>query len=128
MRNKLPIVASRGGITLYNVDPWGSTEDELQRIAYEQFLKGAKNAGQAQLGSLGLQVLAYQSGGRILNGSNDVAGEIATCAMDGTAFYVLSFDALPGDGPNEYHELEIKIDKPKLTVRSPSGYYAQPGR
>ncbi len=42
------------------------------------------------------------------------------------AFYVLSFDGLPGDGPNEYHALEIKIDKPGLTARTRSGYYAQP--
>jgi VWFA-related protein len=116
----------RAGITLYNVDPWGPTQDQLERTAYEQFLKGVKNRGQAELGSLGLQVLAYQSGGRVLNASNDVAGEIATCVMDGTAFYVLTFDGLPGDGPNEYHELEVKIDKPKLTVRAPSGYYSQP--
>ena len=116
----------RDRVTLYNIDPWGPTKDELQRISYEQFLKGAKNAGEAQLGSLGLQVLAVQSGGRVLNASNDIAGEIATCVMDGTSFYVLTFDGLPGDGPNEYHELEIKIDKPKLTVRAQSGYYAQP--
>jgi len=115
-------------ITLYNIDPWGPMQDQLQRNAYEQFLKGARNPGQAQLGSLGLQVLAYRSGGRVLDASNDVAGEIATCVADAKTYYVIAFDGLPGDGPNEYHDLEIKIDKPKLTVRAPSGYYAQPLR
>jgi hypothetical protein len=55
-----------------------------------------------------------------------VAGEIAACVADANAFYVLSFDALPGDGPNEYHALDIKIDKPGLAARTRSGYYAQP--
>lgn len=115
-------------ITLYNVDPIGPTEGEMQMSDFQQFFKGVKKADQVQLGDLGLQALAYQSGGRILNASNDVASEIATCVADGTSFYVLTFNALPGDGPNEYHELELKLDKPKLTVRTRSGYYAQPGR
>jgi len=66
-------------VTLCNVDPLGPTEEELQKIAYRQFLKGAKNAQQAEFGSLGVQVLAVQSGGLVLNTSNDVAGEIAAC-------------------------------------------------
>jgi hypothetical protein len=45
---------------------------------------------------------------------------------DANAFYVLSFDGLAGDGPNEYHTLEIQIDKPGLAARTRSGYYAQP--
>ena len=85
-------------------------------------------AKQGQIGNLGLQVLASQSGGRVLNSSNDVAGEIATCVADANGSYVISFDSLAGDGPNEYHALDIKIDKPGLTVRTRSGYYAQPFR
>ena len=79
-----------------------------------------------QYGLKAMQVLAVQTGGRALNSSNDVAGEIARCATDADAFYVLTFDGLAGDGPNEYHALEVKIGKPGLTVRTRSGYYAQP--
>jgi hypothetical protein len=86
-----------------------------------------RKAREAQFGNLGLQVLAAQSGGRVLNSSNDVAGEIEACVADANSFYVLSFDGLPGDGPNEYHALEVKIDKPGLKARTRSGYYAQPG-
>jgi hypothetical protein len=93
---------------------------------YKGFLKGVKSGKQVELADLSLQVLAVQSGGRVLNSANDVAGEIATCIADIDAFYVLSFDGLPGDGPNEYHALEVKVDKPGLTARTRSGYYAQP--
>jgi len=85
-----------------------------------------KKADQVRFGDLALQVLAAQSGGRVFNSNNDVAGEIATCDADAGAFYVLTFDGLPGDGPNEYHTLAIKIDKPGLTARTRAGYYAQP--
>jgi VWFA-related protein len=117
----------RARITLYDVDPLG-TEDAagFRTSYYEGFLKPVTTTRQVQYGNLALQVLAVQSGGRVLNSSNDVMGEIATCVEDARDFYVLSFDALPGDGPNEYHALEIKIDKPKLTAHTRSGYYAQP--
>jgi VWFA-related protein len=114
-------------ITLYSVDPLGTADAVGVRTSYyKDFLKGVRAARQVQAGNLALQVLADQSGGRVLNSSNDVAGEIATCIADANAFYVLSFDGVEGDGPNEYHMLEVKIDKPGLTARTRSGYYAQP--
>jgi VWFA-related protein len=114
-------------ITLYSVDPLG-TADSLgaQATEYKVFSGAVKNSKQVQIGNLALQVVAIQSGGRVLNSSNDVAGEIAASAADASAFYVLSFDGLAGDGPNEYHALDIKIDKPKLVARTRAGYYAQP--
>jgi VWFA-related protein len=117
----------RARITLYDVDPLGLADaGQYRTTEYIQFSKAVRKAGQAQRGHLALQVLASQSGGRVLNSSNDVAGEIATCVADANASYVLSFDGLAGDGPNEYHTLEIKIDKPGLAARTRSGYYAQP--
>jgi VWFA-related protein len=114
-------------VTLYHIDPLGMADaGQFRTTEYMQFLKAVKTARQVQRGNLALQVLAYQSGGRVLNSSNDVAGEIATCVADASAFYVISFEGLAGDGPNEYHALEIKIDKPGLAARTRSGYYAQP--
>ncbi|MGB9454966.1 MAG: VWA domain-containing protein [Bryobacteraceae bacterium] len=117
----------RARITLYHIDPLGMADAGGVRTSYyKAFLKGVRTAKQVELADLSLQVLAVQSGGRVLNTGNDVAGEIATCIADANAFYVLSFDGLAGDGPNEYHALEVKIDKPGLTARTRSGYYAQP--
>jgi VWFA-related protein len=114
-------------MTIYAVDPLGVLGSGiLQSQHYKEFVKGVKLPRQAQFGNVGLQVLAEQSGGRILNSSNDVAAEIATCVADADAYYVLSLDSPAGDGPNEYHALDIKIDKPGVTVRTRSGYYAQP--
>ncbi len=114
-------------IALYNIDPVGAADaGSLDTTDYKQFLKGVKTARQADRGDLALQVLASQSGGLVLNSSNDLAGEIATCVADANSYYVLSFEGLPGDGPNEYHALEIKLDKPGLKARTRSGYYAQP--
>jgi VWFA-related protein len=114
-------------ITLYSVDPLGMADAAGVRTSfYKEFLKGVTGANHVQAGNLALQVLAYQSGGEVLNSNNDMAGEIATCVMDANAFYVLTFNGEPGDGPNEYHALEVKIGKPGLAARTRTGYYAQP--
>lgn len=115
----------RARITLYNVNPVGSGGGVLKSY-YKDFIKGVKTANQVRIGNVALQVFAYQSGGLVLNTSNDLAAEIATCVNDANTFYTLSFEGAVGDGPNEYHALEVTVDKPGLEARTTSGYYAQP--
>jgi VWFA-related protein len=113
-------------ITVYSIDPAGAADaGSFRTFYYETFLKGVKSAKSVQNGNLGLQVLAVQSGGLVLNSSNDIVTSMAKCVADGKAFYILSFDSPPADNPNEYHNLQIKIDKPGLTARTRTGYYAQ---
>jgi hypothetical protein len=115
-------------MTIYNVDPLGTSDAGGFRTRYYQdFIKGVKKPSQAQFGDLALQAIAVQSGGRVSNSSNDVAGEIATCAVDASNYYVLEFEGVPADGPNEYHTLDVKIGKPGLKAITLTGYYAQPG-
>ena len=114
-------------ITLSSVDPLGTADSGgLRTVYYQEFLKGLKKANQAEAGNLALQVLATQSGGQVLYSSNDIAGEIARCASDADAYYVLTFDPARADGPNDYRPIEVKVDKAGLTVRTRTGYYAQP--
>jgi len=113
-------------VTIYNVDQPGMTEPLSQTFYYENFLKGVGSAKKVQNGNLALQVLAVQSGGRVLNTSNDIGNSIATCLADAKVFYTLSFDAPLGNYPNEYHSLQVKVSKPGLTARTRTGYYAQP--
>jgi VWFA-related protein len=120
----------RARVTLYGIDPSGVADAGGWRTSYwEQFLKGVRLPRDVQIANLALQVLAYQSGGRVLNSSNDVEGEIAACVADASAFYVLSFDSsdrLPGGAEDEYHSINVKIDKPGLIARTRTGYYGEP--
>ena len=114
-------------VTLYSIDPIGVADAAAPRtFLYQSYLKGVSSAKKVQNGNLALQVLAAQSGGRVLNSQNDISKSIANCLMDAAAYYTLSFDSPPADGPNEYHNLQLKIDKPGLAARTRTGYYAQP--
>lgn len=114
-------------ITLYSIDPLGMSDaGESRTFYYESFLKGVPSYQKAQNGNLALQVMAAQSGGRVLNSRNDLVKEITGCLGDAKAFYTLSFESPPADHRDEYHDLEVKIDKPGLKARTNTGYYAEP--
>ncbi len=113
-------------ITLYAVNPLGAGDNMLSTFYYQSFLKGVKKPGQAGSGNLALQVLATQSGGRVLNSSNDLTGELSSCVADASAYYTMSFDAAPSDHANEYHAVTVKVDKPGVKTRTNTAYYGQP--
>jgi VWFA-related protein len=116
----------QGNITLYSIDPLGATEGVGRTSYYETFLKGVSKVSQVQMGDLALQVLAAQTGGLVLNSSNDVSSLLEQCMEDATAYYEVSFDPPVGQHRDEYHSLEIRLNSPGLTARTRTGYYAQP--
>jgi VWFA-related protein len=98
---------------------------KLRPDYYQPFLNGVTTFDQATSGNLALPVLAYQSGGQILVESEDLAADIDKCIADAGSYYVLSFDSTAGN-PDEYHSLQVKVNKSGLTVRTNRSYYAEP--
>ena len=118
-----------GRITLYNINPEGSAVNASRlaaKFGYESFVKGVTNADAVSPANLSLPVLAIQTGGRVLVNGNDISSQIQSCVDEANAFYTLSFAAAPTEHPDKYHNLELKVDKPGLTARTSTGYYAQP--
>ena len=92
---------------------------------YRDFLKGVSTPEGTQYGDLDLQVLATQSGGQVLFGSNDLTSLIDRCIADVNTYYLLSFNAPEAAHLNEYQGIDVKVDKPGLTARTRTGYYAE---
>jgi VWFA-related protein len=113
-------------VTLYNVNPIGAGESVLRGTYYEEFLKGVSKPSQVNLGNLGLQVLAIQSGGLALGFNNDLPALLRQCLSDVAPYYEISFAAPAAEHADEYHRLEIKIAKSGLIAHTRQGYYAQP--
>ena len=113
-------------VTLYNINPRGVNEPLLGDNYYQEFTKGVRRPKDTQIGNLGLQVLAVQSGGLAIEASNDIADSLQKCMAETESWYEISFPIPPAEGPNEYHHLEVKLNKPGLSARTRDGYYAQP--
>jgi VWFA-related protein len=111
-------------IVLYAVDPAG--QNSWDATAWKSYLKPVRTANQMLAGNLGLQVLATQSGGQFVFGDNDLPGEISACVRNAGTEYMLRFQPQRGKTADTWHELEVKVDRPGLIVRTRYGYYAQP--
>ena len=110
-------------IMLYCVDPFDL--GRTNRFQYQEYLKGISAAKDATYPALGLQVLATHTGGQVMTNGRDIAGSLKTAIGDASGGYDLTFAPMPGDRVNEYHALEIRVDKPNLKARTTSGYYAR---
>ncbi|HUB51541.1 MAG TPA: VWA domain-containing protein [Terracidiphilus sp.] len=97
-----------------------------ETFMYESFLKGVKKPTQAIPGNLALKVIATQSGGRVIPPSNDLTSSLGTVVQDAGTYYQITFSPPPPDGPNEYHELKLKVNQAGLTAHTNAGYYGKP--
>ncbi len=89
------------------------------------FFNGVPTENAMTASSLGVQMLAHQSGGLVLLDGKDLAAEIARCVGDAQWYYSMSFDSPPAGKPGEFHSLEVATDDPALTVRTNTDYYAE---
>ncbi len=115
-------------IVVYSVAPEDSSMGggPSRSLLYKSFLKGVPTEQQADIGDLALKVLVTNTGGRILGPDNDLAGQINQCIADANAFYRLSFDPPHAEHADEYHDLQVQVNQPGMTVRTNSGYYNLP--
>jgi VWFA-related protein len=102
-------------------------EAELRLVDTQALSAGAATAQQARAASLGLSFLAEQSGGRAVTAdAKSMARELVDCMTDGDSYYTLSFDSAPSAAVNEYHSLQVKVNRSGAKVRTPTFYFAQP--
>jgi VWFA-related protein len=114
-------------VTVYMVDPLGLADAAGLRTGfYKQFVKGVSQPTHTLPGYLGLQVFAVQSGGQVLNSTNDLISMLNACASDAEGFYLLSFNQPPAENPDQYRAIVVKVEKPNVMVRAPAGYYVRP--
>lgn len=115
----------QANVMLYSVDPLGAGESPGRAFYYESFLKGVRKPSEVLPGNLGLQVLAVQSGGLALTGSNDIRAMLQRAADDTKAYYELTYTLPPADAPRQFHRIEIRTAE-HLNARTRNGYYSQP--
>ena len=117
----------QSGMTLYSIDPLGLSDAGDGRTTYYQnFTKGLLKPANADLGDVGLQVLAEQSGGQVIFGNTAIASSINRCISDLDGTYLISIEGAPAERANEFRSLAVKVAAPGLKVRTRNGYYAQP--
>lgn len=112
-------------VALYSYSE-GENPRDSRSIRYKDFLGGVTSIKDVGFESLNRKVFAVQSGGRVLDSSEELSVQIEACVAEANDFYTFSFNPAAANHPNEYHELKIQVRNLDLTARSNSGYYDQP--
>jgi VWFA-related protein len=120
----------QANMTLTSVDPIGVADSiSYNTEFYKSFIKGVSSQNQMQIGNLALQVFSLQSGGQVLNASNDITQLLDQATADARTFYDITIAIPPADHPNQYHDTSVTVEKaglPGITARTRTGFYAQP--
>ena len=111
-------------ITLYSVDPQGAIDaGSTESSRYKQFVPGLESVDHAEIGDMGLQAMATQSGGRVIIGNDLLLHSINSCAAELNDYYELTIKSGRGDPKHSFHSIGVKLDRSGLTARTRTGYY-----
>ena len=110
-------------IMLDNVNVWPNPD---QTFNYHDYIEAPRSQKDMQPAKLALQVIATHTGGLVLDSSGDLDRDIERCVEEVRSFYTLTFNPPHTYQMDEFHDLRVRVDRPALTVRAPTGYYNEP--
>lgn len=113
--------------TQWQVGPGvGDTDSLLGPASLPDALNPVFAPGDIHRGCLSLQVFALNTGGEVLAATDHLADLIAKHEQQATNWYQLTFDPPVTSKVDDYHQFEVKLDRPDITARTAAGYYDQP--
>lgn len=136
--------ANRANITIYPVDAAGlrvhSKEAEVNRNVT---LAGAQGLGDARRGdgpytkelehqeqllssrpTAVLSRLAKETGGFLLENTNEIGAGVARMQQERTTYYLLGYQPTNATLDGKFHRVSVKVKRPKVTVKARPGYLA----
>lgn len=122
--------AQRANVTIFAVDPRGLTQlgDEaitIQSLSDDPHVDYGTARGFANellMAQASLISLAQETGGLAVVRQNDLAGGLARIERDTSRYYILGYVADPTNAPGKFRKIEVKVNRPGLTIRARRGY------
>jgi len=138
--------ANRANVTVYPVDAAGlrvhSKEAEVSRNVE---VAGAQGVGDSRRGdgpwtkelekqeqiltsrpSAALGRLAKETGGFLLDNTNNLAAGVARIQQERTTYYLVAYQATNARLDGSFRRVNVKVKRPRVTVRARAGYVAVP--
>lgn len=132
---RLTDAANRSSVVINTIDPRGlqtlsltAADDTRGRRPDELAQLTSQRSQQYWDSQEGLSVLAQQTGGRFVHGSNDIYGGVRKVMEDSEGYYLIGYDpdASTFDaktGKPLFHRLKVKVNIAGLHVRSRNGFF-----
>ena len=132
--------ATQANVAFYTLDPRGLVSvgvDVDTSIIPGDLSTGRTTAGLSSYSHLrdnlrlaqdSLRVLADQTGGMSFLDSNDFTGAFSRIVRDNSSYYVLGYYASNDRRDGKFRRIEVRVNRPGVTVRSRNGYQAPSGK
>jgi VWFA-related protein len=137
--------ANRSNVTLYTVDAAGlRVHSDQQSTSYAITQYGAQGVGDVPRGehylqslednertlkqdpAVSLGILAEQTGGLLINNTNDLENGIGRINEDRRNYYLLSYSSTNPTLDGKFRRISVKVKKAGMYVRNRTGYVASP--
>ena len=137
--------ANRSNVTVYTVDAAGlRVHSDQASTSYAIAQYGAQGVGDVPRGDKYLQslednersltqdpavslgILAEQTGGLLINNTNDLEKGIGRIDEDRRNYYLLSYSSTNPTLDGKFHRISVKVKKSGMYVRNRTGYVASP--
>jgi len=130
---------TRSNVSIYSIDPRGLTDGSEDSIGVSGFAdaddpiagRGIGQSGLAnelRLSQDSLRALSYQSGGFAAVNRNDLSTAFDRIVKDNSSYYVLAYYPPSDKRDGKFHKIEVRVNKPGLSVRSRRGYMSPKGK
>jgi VWFA-related protein len=108
----------QGGAENQGIDAGGQFVGGQELAQVIQQAGGAVEETQATM-----KQVAGDTGGKVYTNLNDLNHSVALSVEDGASYYLLGYTPA-GKPDGKFHKIEVKVDRPGVSVRSRRGYFA----
>lgn len=136
---RLVDLANRASVRIYSMDARElstlslKADDNTSSLTSSSAINAAiddRRAGHFESQN-GLNYLAAETGGLFIHNTNDVAEGVREVLKDQKGFYLIGYkpdaETFSRDGaPLRFHQLEVKVKRPGMSVRTRNGFYGIP--
>lgn len=128
---------ARSNVSIYAVDPRGLTDLGDDAITVQEFAdQEDPTAGigpgalqnELRLSQDSLRELADETGGFAAVNRNDLTDAFDRIVRDNSSYYVLAYYPPSDKRDGKFHRIEVKVNRPGLSVRSRRGYVSPKGK
>jgi VWFA-related protein len=127
--------ATRANVAFYGIDVRGlgagsETSIEVQSFPEDRTLglDSSALANETRLGQDSLRVLSEETGGFAVVNNNNTGNAFERLVEENSSYYVLGYYPANERRDGRFRRIEVKVNRPGLTVRARRGYVAPRGR
>ena len=121
--------AQRAGVPIYTIDPRLFTDENfIGGIQEGAPVTAAGESGRTVFSPAieSMRILATETGARGFAGMGDVPRAVNEIMIENGSYYLLGFYPKPLVNDGRFHEIDVKVKRPGLSVRARKGYNSDP--